>query len=124
MENPILSEKEQTETFDNKVKELKNKGFNILEKARQMKVYHQIISNVLKGVYEVKGPQGIKNKPSKWDWKKIDTERSAKLPSLIRELRKKSISITKSVIAKELKLKDVSLRNLPNVKRGIKLLKN
>jgi hypothetical protein len=40
MANPILSEKEQTEMFDNKVKELKNKGFNILEKARQMKVYH------------------------------------------------------------------------------------
>jgi lambda repressor-like predicted transcriptional regulator len=124
MANPRLPEKSQTEMFDSNVNELRKKGFNILEIARQMKLHHQIISNVLKGVYEVKGPQGIKNKPSKWDWKKIDTERSVKLPSLIRELRKKGISITKSVIAKELKLKDVSLRNLPNVKRGIKLLKN
>jgi orotate phosphoribosyltransferase-like protein len=87
--NPIFAEKEQTETFDNKFKELKNKGFNILEIARPMKVHHQIVSNVLKGVYEVNKSQGVKHRTSKWNWEKIDQECSIRLPNLIKGLRKK-----------------------------------
>jgi hypothetical protein len=120
MANPILSEKEQTETFDNKVKELKNKGFSIIEKARQMKVYHQIVSNVLKGVYEVNKSQGVKHRPSKLNWEKIDDECSNRPPNIIQSLMERGIPTIQGVIASELKLKDASLRNLPKLKMLIK----
>jgi hypothetical protein len=113
MSNPCLPEKSQTEVFDSKVKELRNKGFNILEIARQMKVHHQIISNVLKGTYDIEKSKKAKHRPSKWRWETIDQECSNEAAAIIKKLRKKGIPITKRVIAKELKLKDASLRNLP-----------
>jgi hypothetical protein len=124
MANPFLPEKSQTEMFDSKVRELRDRGFNILEIAREMKTHHQIVSNVLGGLYEINEPQGVKHKPSKYDWKNIDQECSNRLPNLIGNLRKKGIRITKSVIAKELKIKDASLRKLPGLKMLIKLAKN
>jgi len=66
------------------------------------------------------GYKGAKHKPSKTEWVKIDQESSNRLPNLIENLREIGIPITKRVIAKELKLKDASLRNLPKFKRLIK----
>jgi hypothetical protein len=124
MANPRMPQKSQTEMFDGEVKELRNKGFNILEIARQMKVYHQIIHNVLKGVYEVKGPQGVKHIPPRWNFEKIDQECSAKIQNLIKELREKGMPITKRNLSVELGLKDISWRSLPMTKRIYRKLKS
>ena len=117
MANPRMPPKSQTEMFDSEVKDLRDNGFNILEIARQMKVHHQIISNVLKGVYEVKGPQGVKHKPSEWDWKTIDRESSNKLPNLIKNLIERGVPITKRNLSVELGLKDISWRALPKTRK-------
>jgi hypothetical protein len=123
MANPGLPIQSQAQSFDSKVIELKNKGLNMLQIAKKMNVHHQIISNILKGIYEINKPQGVKYKPSKYDWKTIEQECTNRLHNLVGNLRKKGIPITKRVIAKELKLKDASLRNLPRLKELIKRAK-
>jgi hypothetical protein len=124
MANPRMPQKSQTEMFDSEVKELRNNGFNILEIARQMKVHHQIISNVLKGLYEMKGPQGVKHITPRWDFEKIDQECSDRLPNLINNLREREIPITKRNLSVELGLKDSSWRSLPMTKRIYRKLKS
>ena len=123
MANPRLPTQSQTQSFDCKVIELRNNGLNILEIAREMKVHHQIISNVLKGVYEINEPQGVKHITPKWDWGRIEEECLDRLPNLINNLMERGIPINKSFIAKEFNLKDRSLRNLRKVKRIIKKFK-
>ena len=121
MANPRLPIQSQAQSFDSKVIELKNKGLNMLQIAKKMNVHHQIISNILKGIYEINKPQGVKYKPSKWDWEKIDNDCVSKLPSLIEQLKSQGYkSITKKLVSQELGLKDTSLRNLPRLKKMIK----
>jgi transcriptional regulator len=123
MANPRLPIQSQAQSFDSKVIELKNKGLNTLQIAKKMEVHHQIISNVLKGVYDIEKSQTAKHRPSKFDWNRIDQECSNEALAIIKKLRKKGIPITKRVIAKELKLKDASLRNLPKLLKLIKKAK-
>jgi hypothetical protein len=74
----------------------------------------------LKGVYEVNKSQGVKHRPSKWNWEKIDDECSNRPPNIIQSLMERGIPTIQGVIASELKLKDASLRNLPKLKMLIK----
>jgi hypothetical protein len=66
---------------------------------------------------EINKPQGVKYKPSKWDWEKIDKEVSEKLPTIIKNLEDSGTKITKHTLSLTLGLKDFPWRSLPMTKR-------
>jgi hypothetical protein len=110
---PTLPETPVTVRFDNRVRELNKEGISMNQIALRMNVDHEAVRQILKGTYEIEKSQKAKHRPSKWGWETIDQECSNEAVAIIKKLREKGIPITKRVIAKELKLKDASLRNLP-----------
>jgi hypothetical protein len=110
---PTLPQNSVTVRFDNRVRELNKEGISMNQIALRMNVDHEAVRQILKGTYEIEKSKKAKHRPSKFDWNRIDQECSNEAAAIIKKLRKKGIPITKRVIAKELKLKDASLRNLP-----------
>lgn len=122
--NPVLPIESKTDAFDGKVKELYAQGKSITEIGRMMFVHHEVIRNIVRGVYDKLKSNKARFKPSKYNWEKIDNECVSKLRSVIEQFKSKGHrTITKKLVAEALGLKDASMRNLSRTKKFMKKLK-
>lgn len=121
--NPSLPKESKTDVFDGKVMELYAQGKSITEIGRFMFVHHEVIRNIVHGVYDKPKSDKARFKPSKYNWERIDKETSENLPRTIKTLRDKGTKINKHNLSLELGLKDSSWRSLPLTRRIYKKLK-
>ena len=101
--------------FDSKVRELRQQGKSYAEIANIMNVNHEVIRNILLGVYDKAKSNAKPYKCPKWNWETIDDNCCKRFTDYVLS----GNEVSRKAVAVHFGLKDKSLRNLPRLKKLI-----
>ena len=108
---------DRAKAFDERVK-LLAQTMNYQQISKLLKVDHEVIRKIVLGEYDKPKRYCPGGYSKKFDWETMDKECLKKLPMIFEKY--KGERITKPMVAKELNLKDKTLRNLPLTKQELR----